>query len=112
VEQRRSLGADKVRLTHRRTDALQPDFPQVLAWCKDQDTLVFGAFRTRWPTLKPAQQARQARLTAFFPAHHGRDPHIIAPRSQAIRRATPLTTDRGVIRPNQWLVEGLVQPQR
>jgi transposase len=110
VEQRRTLVADKVRLTNRRTDALQPYVPQVLAWFTDTDTVVFCDVLTRWPTLKQAQQARKARLTAFFHDHNVRDPHIVEARLQAIRQATPLTVEAGVIVPNRLLVEVLVQP--
>jgi hypothetical protein len=66
VEPRRALVADQVRLTNRRTDALTQDCPQLLAWCKDQDTVVRCDFLPRWPTLKHAQRARTARLRAFF----------------------------------------------
>jgi transposase len=112
VEQRRTLVADKVRLTNRLTDALKQYFPQVLEWFKDKDTMVFCDVLTRWPTLKQAQRARKARLTAFFHEHNVRYPHIIEPRIQAIRSATTLTTDSGVIRPNQLLVEVLVEQLR
>jgi transposase len=112
VEQRRSLVADKVRLTNRLTDALKQYFPQVLEWFKDKDTMVFCDFLTRWPTLKHAQRARKARLTAFFQEHNVRYPHIVEQRIQAILSATTLTTDSGVIRPNQLLVEVLVQQLR
>jgi Transposase len=109
VAHRRSRVADKVRLTHRLTAALKPSCPQLLEWFKDKDTMVFCDVLTRWPTLKQAQRARKARLTAFCQEHHGRSPHIVEPRIQAILRATTLTTDSGVIRPTQWLVAVLVQ---
>ena len=112
VEQRRTLVADKVRLTNRLTDALKPYFPQVLEWFKDKDTVAFCDFLTRWPTLKQAQQARKTRLTAFFQEHNVRYPHIVAERLQAILQATPLTFDAGVIVPNRLLVEVLVQQLR
>jgi transposase len=112
VEPRRTRVADQVRLTNRLTDALKPYVPQILEWFKDKDTVVFCDVLTRWPTRKHAQRARQARLTAFFQEHHGRDPHIIEPRIQAILSATTLTADSGVIRPNQLLVEGLVEQRR
>jgi transposase len=112
VEQRRSLVADKVRLTNRLTDALKQYFPQVLEWFKDKDTMVCCDFLTRWPTLTHAQRARNARLTAFFQEHNVRYPHIVEQRIQAILSATTLTTDSGVIRPNQLLVEVLVQQLR
>jgi hypothetical protein len=65
---------------------------------------------TRWPTRKPAQRARKARLRAFVPEPHGRDPQSIEARLQALRPATPLTADAGVIAPNRRLVDVLVQP--
>jgi transposase len=107
VEQRRALVADKVRLTHRLTDALKPYVPQVLEWCKEKDTVVCWDVLTRWPTLQHAQRARKARLRAFFHAHNVRDPQIIEERLQAIRQATPLTSDAGVIAPSRRLVEVL-----
>jgi hypothetical protein len=110
VEQRRTLVADQVRRTKRLTDALKPSCPQGLEWCKDKDTVVFCDVLTRWPTLQQAQQARQARLTAFFHEHNVRSPHIVEERLQAILQATPLTFDAGVIVPNRLLVEVLVQP--
>jgi hypothetical protein len=62
VEQRRALVDDVRRLTNRITDALKQYFPQALEWFHDKDTVVFCDFLTRWPTLKQAQRARQARL--------------------------------------------------
>ena len=54
---------------------------------------MFCDFLTRWPTLKQAQRARKARLSAFFQEHNVRYPHIIERRIQAILAATPLTSD-------------------
>jgi transposase len=68
--------------------------------------------RTRWPTLKQAQRARQARLEAFFREHNVRYPHIIERRIQGIASATALTADPAVIEPNRLLVEALVQQLR
>jgi hypothetical protein len=110
VEQRRALVAAKVRLTNRLTDALQQYVPQILAWFKDQDTVVFCDFLTRWPTLKHAQRARKARLRACFQEHNGRYPHVIEERLQAILQATPRTADTGVIAPHRLLGEVLGQP--
>jgi hypothetical protein len=110
VEQRRTLVADTVRRTHRRTDALKPYFPQILEWFQDQDTVGCCAFLTRWPTLTHAQRARKARLRAFCQEHNVRSPHIIEERLQAIWQATPLTADTGGITPHRLVVEVLVQP--
>jgi transposase len=112
VEQRRALVGDVTRLTNRITATLKQYFPQVLEWFQDKDTLVFCDFLTRWPTLKHAQRARKARLTAFFHEHNVRYPHIIEQRLQAIASATALTSDRAVIEPNRLLVEALVEQLR
>ena len=112
VEQRRALIGDMGRLINRITWALKQYFPQVLEWFEDRNTLVFCDFVTRWPTLKHAQRARKARLTAFFYEHNVRYPHIIEQRIQGIATATALTTDRAVIEPNRLVVEVLAQQLR
>ena len=112
VEQRRTLVDDVRRLTNRITDALKQYFPQVLDWFEDKDTLVFCDFLTHWPTLKQAQRARKARLSAFFREHNVRYPDVIDKRIQAIHTATALTSDSAVIRPNRLLVDTLVQQLR
>ena len=112
VEQRRALVQDVGRLTNRISATLKQYFPQTLEWFKDKDTLVFCDFLTRWPTLKHAQRARQARLRAFFQEHNVRYPHIIEQRIRAILSATALTADRAVIEPNRLLVEALVPQLR
>jgi transposase len=112
VEQRRTLVQDVGRLTNRITASLKHYYPQVLEWFKDKDTLVFCDFLTCWPTLKRAQRARKARLTAFFHEHNVRYPQIIEQRIRAIVSATALTSDTAVIEPNQLLVETLVQQLR
>jgi transposase len=112
VEQRRVLVDDVRRITNRITDALKQYFPQALEWFRDKDTVVFCDFLTRWPTLKQAQRARQARLRAFFQEHNVRYLHIIEQRIQAILAASALTSDPAVIEPNRLLVEALVQQLR
>jgi len=73
---------------------------------------VFCDFLTNWPTLKQAQRARKARLSAFFREHNVRYPHLVEQRIQAILAATALTSDNAVIAPNRLLVETLVQQLR
>jgi transposase len=111
VEQRRKIVDDGHRLTNRISDALKQYFPQALDWFEDKDTLVFCDFLAHWPTLKQAQRARKARMSAFFREHHVR-PHIAQRRIQAIATATALTSDSAVIQPNRLLVETLVQQLR
>ena len=112
VEHRRRLVGDKVRLTNRLTSALKNYFPHVLQWFADKDTTIFCDFLTQWPTLKAVQLARRATLERFFRAHHGRYVNVIDQRIQAIKNATPLTTDEGVIAPTALLVQALVSQLR
>lgn len=112
VEHRRRLVGDKVRLTNRLTSALKNYFPHVLQWFDDKDTTIFCDFLTQWPTLKAVQLARRSTLERFFHAHHVRYADVIDQRIQAIKSATPLTTDAGVIAPTALLVQALVSQLR
>src|SRR5262247_3344703 len=107
VEHRRRVVGDKVRLTNRLTSTLKNYFPQVLHWVQDKDTAIFCDFLSRWPTLKAVPLARRATLATFFRAHHVRYADGIAQRIAAIKAATPLTVDDGVIAPNALLVQAL-----
>jgi transposase len=112
VAHRRRVVGDKVRITNRLTSTLKNYFPQVLQWFQDKDTLIFCDFLSRWPTLKAAQLARRTTLETFFRDHHVRSADVITQRRHAIKTATPLTTDEGVIAPNALLVQALVAQLR
>jgi transposase len=112
VEHRRRVVGDKVRITNRLTSTLKNYFPHVLQWFSDKDTPLFCDFLSRWPTLKAAQLARRSTLETFFRDHHVRSADVVAQRLHAIKAATPLTTDEGIIAPNTLLVEALVNQLR
>ncbi len=112
VEHRRRVVGDKVRTTNRLTSTLKNYFPQVLQWFQDKDTRIFCDFLSRWPTLKAAQLARRSTLEAFFRDHHVRVEDVLAKRIHAIKTATPLTTDEGVIAPHPLLVQALTSQLR
>jgi transposase len=112
VEHRRRVVGDKVRITNRLTSTLKNYFPHVLHWFQEKDTAIFCDFLSRWSTLKAAQLARRSTLETFFREHHVRYADVIAQRIQAIKSATPLTTDEGVIAPNALLVQALVAQLR
>src|SRR3989454_7094198 len=112
VEHRRRVVGDTVRMTNRLTSTLKNYFPQVLQWFQDKDTHIFCDLLSRWPTLKAAQLARRSTLETFFRDHHVRVGDVLAKRIHAIKTATPLTTDEGVIAPNALLVQALVSQLR
>jgi transposase len=112
VEHRRRPVGDNVRLTNRLTAPLNNYFPHALQWFDDQDPTRFYDFLTPWPTLTAAQLARRTTLEHFFSAHHVRDANVIDKRIQALKSATPLTTDEGVIAPHALWVQALVAQRR
>ena len=112
VEDRRSLINDKVRLLNRLTSALKNYYPQPLGWFREKDTALFCEFLERWPTLKAAQLARRSTLERFFREHHVRYTEVIDQRLQAIKRATSLTSDEGIIMPKRLLVQALISQLR
>jgi hypothetical protein len=103
---------DKVRMTNRLTRTLNNYFPQVLQWFEEKDTPIFCDVLSRWPTLKAAHLARRTTLEAFFRDPQGRSENVMAQRRHAIKAATPLTTDAGVIAPHALLVHALVAQLR
>ena len=112
VEPRRRVVGDTVRITHRLTSTLKNSFPHVLQWFPDKDTPIFCDVLSRWPTLKAAPLARRSTLETFFRDHHVRSADVVAQRLHAIKAATPLTTDEGVIAPHAVLVQALVTQLR
>jgi transposase len=112
VEPRRRVVNDSVRITNRLTSTLKNYFPHVLQWFQEKDTSVFCDVLSRWPTLKAAQLARRSPLEIFFRDHHVRSADLIEKRIQAIKTATSLTSDEGVIAPNVLFVQALVSPLR
>jgi transposase len=101
-----------VRLTHRLTTALKNYFPHVLQWFHDKDTVICCDVPAQWPSLKAVQRARRSTLERFFHDHHVRYADIIDQRIRAIKSATPLTTDEGLIAPNALLAHALVTQLR
>jgi len=112
VEHRRRVVGDKVRLTHRLTRTLQNYFPHVLQWFQEKDTRIFCDVLSRWPTLQAAPLARRSTMATFFRDHQVCSAHVIDTRLQALKAATPLTTDEGVIAPHVLLVQTLVSQLR
>jgi Transposase IS116/IS110/IS902 family len=112
VDHRRRLVGDHVRLTNPLSSALKNYFPHVLQWFHDKDTTICRDFLTAWPTLKAAPLARHSTLERFCRVPHVRYADGIAQRIQAIKSATPLTTDEGVIAPTVLLAQALVSQLR
>jgi transposase len=108
VESRRTLVAEKVRLTNRLSAALKSYYPQVLDWFEDKDTQVFCDFLTQYPSLKSAQAASSEDLKQFFKTHHVVQDKTINRRLAQIQQGVVLTADQGVVEPLQLLVTALI----
>ena len=101
VEQRRRLVNDRVRTTNRLRNTLKQYYPQPLEWFDRIDTFLFCDFITRWPTLHQVKRARRTTLTTFFHQHSMRFSQLLHNRVEAIKTATPLTLDEGIIGPHR-----------
>ncbi len=101
VEQRRRLVNDRVRTTNRLRNTLKQYYPQPLEWFDRIDTVLFCDFITRWPTLLKVKRARRTTLTTFFHQHSMRFSQLLDNRVEAIKTATPLTLDEGIIGPHR-----------
>ena len=112
VAPRRRVVGDTGRITPRLTRTLKNSFPHALQWFQDKDTRMFCDVRSRWPTLQAVQRARRAPLETFFRAPPVRSADVMPQRLNAIKAATPLTTDAGIITPHALLVQALVSQLR
>src|SRR5262245_50345380 len=99
VELRRRRGADTVRGTNRFPRALKNAFPQVLPWLPENDTGALG--RRPQPLATPPRRATCTPLAPGrgLPGPPGRAADVIAPRLQAIKSASALPPDDGVLIP-------------
>lgn len=109
MESRRTLVAEKVRLTNRITSALKNYYPQVLEWFRDKDTHVFCDFVEQYPTLKAAQAASEDELRAFFKSHRVVRESAIQRRLKQIQTDVPLTEDGSIIEPLPLLLKAWMQ---
>jgi hypothetical protein len=112
VDQRRRVGGATGRRTHRLTSPLTNSVPHVLTWLPDKETPLFCDVLSRWPTLQAAHRARRAPLETCCRDHHVRSSDVIDHRLHAIKAASPLPLDEGVIAPHTLLVQALVSQLR
>jgi hypothetical protein len=112
VAHRRRLVGDKVRITHRLSSPLKNYCPHVRQWFHDKDPAIFCDCLTPWPILKAVHLARRSTLERFFRNHHVRYAEVITQRLDAIKSATPLTTEEGLITPHALVVPALVAQLR
>ena len=112
VAHRRRVVGDTVQITNRLTSTLKTSFPQALQWFQDKDTLLLCDVLSRWPTRKAVQRARRSTLETFFREPHVRSADVIPQRIDAIKAATPWTTDAGISAPHALLVQTLVHQLR
>ena len=99
-------------MTNRLTSTLKDYFPQVLKWFPKKETMLFCDVVSQWPTRKAAQLARRSTLERFLRQHHVRGAQRIHERLEAIKGATPLTTDEGAIIPHALMVQSLMTQLR
>lgn len=112
VEARDRLRGDQSRCVNRLVQALKQYYPQVIEWFNEHNTIVFCDFLQQWPTPGKARRARRTKLERFFKEHNVRFARLIEERIQAIKAATPLTSDEAVVDAHRLQVEILVEQLR
>ena len=112
VEHRRRLVADRVRITNRLTSALKTYFPQVLQWLPNKETQLLCDFLVNGRRSKPPSWLGVAPLSASFVNITSTVSNASTMRLAAIKSATALTSDEGIIMPQALLVKALVTQLR
>jgi hypothetical protein len=112
VRQCRGLVEDKVRVTNSLTATLKSYFPQVLEWFSDKDTIVFCDFLERWPTIDKIKRSNKKSIRQFFVDHKSYRGDIIDHRINCIKKAVPLTKDKGIIEPSLMMVSVRIKQLR
>lgn len=105
VEFRRKLVQDRVNLTNRISSTLKSYYPQVLDWFNEKDTNIFAEFLLKWPSLTKAQRTYSKTYRSFFNQHNSRYPAVNERRIESIKSAMPLTNDKGIIEPNELIIQ-------
>jgi hypothetical protein len=108
TEQRRHLVDAKVGVSNRLCSNLKQYYPLILELFQEHDTVMFGAFLSRWPSLAELKRVRSGTLEKFFNLHNARQSVLIQQRLALILQAMPLTEDEGVVRPSRLYTLALV----
>ena len=100
----------RTRLTQKLRAELKGYFPQALEWTGSDLTRPLATdFLLKWPTLEAVQRARPHTVRKFYYAHNCRRGDLIEARLEAIRTATPLTTDSAIIETSVLTVQMLAR---
>jgi transposase len=103
----------RTRLTQQLRDVLKGYFPQALQWTGGDLTRPLAAdFLLKWPTLQAVQRARPQTVRKFYYGHNCRRGDLIEARLEAIRSATPLTSDPAIIETSILTVQMLARQIR
>jgi len=110
AELRRKLVDHRKSLRQQLIASLKGYFPLALSLFARRLTTDFGLqLLNRWPSLTELRKAHPRTLRKFFADHGIRNTTQQTQWIEAIRKATPLTTDHAVIQPQALLVQCLVR---
>ncbi len=106
---RRRFVDERTKMTLKLQAALKKYYPQALQMTHDYKSKLFLTLLTKWPSLQKLKRQKPEYLAAFFRSHGCRNAETIEARIHAVRNATPLVTDPGIIEPQSLLVVHLVK---
>lgn len=108
VEGRRKTVNKRVRLSNELTQLLKEYFPQALDWVGELDCVMACDFLLKWPTLQKLQRSKPEAVRQFYRDHGCRSRERIDSRSEEIRSARPLTTDKAIVESSVLMVKVIV----
>lgn len=99
----------RTRLSQQLRAELKGYFPQALDWVGTLTSPLACDVLLKWPTLAALQRARAETVRNFYYGHNCRRGDLIEERLEAIRAATPLTTDPAIIETSVLTVQMLAR---
>ena len=109
AEDRRNLVNGRTALTNRLKSRLKQSFPLALQVCGDRlHGNLACQLLLRYSTLESLQSATDEELAEFYHDHKCFRKDRIRERVEAIRQATPLTTDHAIVESGRMIVRAVV----
>lgn len=113
VEHRRRFVQTITKGIQQLQDALKMYFPLALTLLGDRLNSTMGFdFLMKWTSLKALKRANPEYVRKLFQHHGWRNPEQNQERLDSIRNAVHVTTDAGILEPNELLVRELIRQLR
>ena len=111
-EARRGLVDRRTELTNELASVLKGYYPQAIQLVGELNKPLAWNFLTKWDTLPKAQEAKAAKIKAFYYEHNCRSTSLVEKRLKLLEEARSLTTDAAIVNASCLRVKALVRELR